>query len=41
LQKQQAALSTPASENHLQIEAQPVVDKAVNNEKNIKFDNSN
>jgi hypothetical protein len=41
LQKQQAALSTPASENHLQIEAQPVVDKAVNKEKNIKFDNSN
>jgi putative transposase len=41
LQKQQAALSTPASENHLQIEAQPVVDKAVNNEKKIKFENSN
>jgi putative transposase len=41
LQKQQAALSTPASENHLQIEAQPVVDKAVNKEKNIKFENSN
>jgi putative transposase len=41
LQKQQAALSTPAIENHLQIEAQPVVDKAVNNEKNIKFENSN
>jgi putative transposase len=41
LQKQQAALSTHASENHLPIEAQPVVDKAVNNEKNIKFENSN
>jgi putative transposase len=34
------ALSTPASGNHSQIEAQPVVDKAVE-EKNIKFENSN
>jgi hypothetical protein len=41
LQKQQAALSTPASENHLPIEAQPVVDKAVDKEMNIKFENSN
>lgn len=41
LQKQQAALSTPASENHSQIEAQPVVDKAVNTEKKIIFENSN
>jgi putative transposase len=40
LQKQQAALSTPASENPLQIEAQPVVDKAVK-QKNTKFENSN
>ena len=35
-----AALSTPASGNHLQIEAQPVVDKAVKPE-NTKFENSN
>jgi len=41
LQKQQAALSTPASENHSSIEAQPVVDKAVNTEKKIIFENSN
>lgn len=41
LQKQQAALSTPASENHSPIEAQPVVDKAVNTEKKIIFENSN
>lgn len=41
LQKQQAALSTPASGNHLQIEAQPVVDKAGNTEKKIIFENSN
>jgi putative transposase len=41
LQKQQAALSTPASENHSQIAAPPVVDKAVNNEKKIIFENSN
>jgi putative transposase len=32
LQKQQAALSTPASGNNLPIEAKPVVDKAVNTE---------
>jgi putative transposase len=41
LQKQQAALSTPASGNTLQIEAQPVVDKAVNDKKNSIFENSN
>jgi putative transposase len=41
LQKQQAALSTPASGNPLQIEAQPVVDKAANTEKKIIFENSN
>jgi putative transposase len=41
LQKQQAALSTPASGNHLHIEAQPVVDKAMNTEKKIIFENSN
>lgn len=41
LQKQQAALSTPASENHSPIAAQPVVDKAVNTEKKIIFENSN
>lgn len=41
LQNKQAALSTPASENHLQIEAQPVVDKAGNTEKKIIFENSN
>lgn len=41
LQKQKAALSTPASENHSPIEAQPVVDKAVNTEKKIIFENSN
>ena len=35
-----AALSTPASGNHLKIAAQRVVDKAVNHE-NIKFENSN
>ena len=35
-----AASSTPASGNHLQIEAQPVVDKAVKPE-NTKFENSN
>ena len=40
LQKQQTALSTPASGNPLQIEAQPVVDKAVK-QKNTKFENSN
>jgi putative transposase len=34
LEKQQAALSTPASDNHLKIEAQPVVDKAVKNQAN-------
>jgi putative transposase len=34
------ALSTPASENPLKIEAQPVVDKAVK-PKNTKFENSN
>ena len=34
------ALSTPASGNHPQIEAQPVVDKAVN-ENESKFENSN
>jgi putative transposase len=34
------ALSTPASGNNLQIEAQPVVDKAANT-KDIKFENSN
>lgn len=36
----EAALSTPASGNPLQIEAQPVVDKAVK-QKNTKFENSN
>lgn len=41
LQKQQIALSTPASENHLQIAAQPVVDKAGNTEKKIIFETSN
>lgn len=35
------ALSTPASGNSLHIEAKPVVDKAVQNEKNITFENSN
>ena len=35
-----AALSTPASGNHLEIAAQRVVDKAVNHEKH-KFENSN
>jgi len=35
-----AALSTPASGNHLKIAAQRVVDKVVNHE-NIKFENSN
>src|SRR5690606_15553216 len=41
LKNSAAALSTPASENHLQIEAQPVVDKAGNTEKKITFENSN
>jgi len=36
----EAALSTPASENHLQIAAQPVVDKAGKQKKTI-FENSN
>jgi len=40
LNNQQAALSTPASENPLKIEAQPVVGKAVK-QKNITFENSN
>lgn len=35
------ALSTPASETLNQIEAQPVVDKATQNEKKITFENSN
>lgn len=35
------ALSTPASGNHSSIEAQPVVDKAVENEKMINLENSN
>ncbi len=35
------ALSTPASETLKQIEARPVVDKAVKKEKEIKFENSN
>jgi putative transposase len=34
------ALSTSASGNHLQIEAQPIVDKAIES-KNTKFENSN
>ena len=41
LKSSEAALSTPASENHLQIAAQPVVDKAGNTEKKITFENSN
>lgn len=40
LQKGQAALSTPASGNHPQIEAQPVVGKA-GEEKKFTFENSN
>lgn len=40
LKSSEAALSTPASGNHLQIEAQPVVDKAVELKK-PKFENSN
>lgn len=40
LGNQYLALSTPASGNNLQIEAQPVVDKAVK-QKNTKFENSN
>jgi putative transposase len=40
LQKSKAALSTPASEKSNQIEAQPVVDKAIE-EKKIIFENSN
>jgi putative transposase len=35
------ALSTPASEDHSQIETQPVVDKAGDNKKKITFENSN
>ena len=41
LKNNDAALSTPASGNHLQIEAQPVVDKAEDAEKQIIFENSN
>jgi putative transposase len=37
----QAALSTPASETLIQIEAKPVVDKAVQHEKKTTFENSN
>lgn len=37
----ESALSTPASETLKQIEAQPVVDKAADNEKEIIFENSN
>jgi putative transposase len=40
LKQSDPALSTPASGNHLQIEAQPVVDKAVEPKK-PKFENSN
>jgi putative transposase len=40
LKSSEAALSAPASENPLQIEAQPVVDKAVK-QKSTKFENSN
>lgn len=40
VQKSKAALSTPASANHPQIEAQPVVDKA-DEEKKFTFENSN
>jgi hypothetical protein len=40
LKVSQTALSTPASETSNQIEAQPVVDKAVNLKK-TKFENSN
>jgi putative transposase len=41
LKNEEIALSTPASGNHLQIEAQPVVDKAADNKKKITFENSN
>ena len=41
LKSRQAALSTPASGNPLQIEAQPVVDKAVESQKIFTFENSN
>jgi len=37
----EVALSTPASGNHLQIEAQPVVDKAVQKQKMFNLENSN
>jgi len=40
LKRSKSALSTPASGNNLQIEAQPVVDKAVCR-RNLKFENSN
>ena len=40
MKENQAALSTPASETSNQIEAQPVVDKAVES-KESKFENSN
>lgn len=41
LKSRQAALSIPASGNPLQIEAQPVVDKAVQSQKIFTFENSN
>ncbi|OQP63349.1 transposase [Niastella populi] len=41
LKNRQAALSTPASGNPLQIEAQPVVDKAVESQKIFTFEISN
>lgn len=41
LNSRNAALSTPASEKLNQIEAQPVVGKAVQKEKKITFENSN
>jgi hypothetical protein len=40
-QMKTSALSTPASGNPSLIAALPVVDKAVQNEKNITFENSN
>ena len=38
MEKRQPALSTPANKNHLQIEAQPVADKAADNKKKITFE---
>ena len=41
MHQSQAALSTPASETYNQMDAQPVVDKAVQKEKTFTSENAN